>query len=169
MNGRLKTIRIGLLLWGGLWLAAHGADEAPKGVTATCGGQAFMFRGGPAHTGHYDAAGLRSFVMGLWSVSTGEKVVGSPAIVDGTAYFGSDNGTVYAVDVATGKIRWDHDVGRGIDSSPAVVDGTVYLSSDGGYALALDAQTGRERWCFSPAPGLQHDDGSVSGSVGGPA
>lgn len=72
---------------------------------------------------------------------------------------GSFDGTVYAADLATGKLRWRYDTeGHGLDSkdfgfdrksiqsSPAVVDGTVYIGARDGYLYALDASAGKLRW-----------------------
>jgi hypothetical protein len=55
---------------------------------------------------------------------------------------------VYALDAATGTLRWkyDHKISWAI-GSPAVVDNTVYIgSSDAHFVQALDAATGTERW-----------------------
>jgi outer membrane protein assembly factor BamB len=74
----------------------------------------------------------------------------SPAVVNGTVFFGSRDGFVYAIDATTGKQKWrfDHEQSWSI-SSPAVADGTVNTgSSDAHFFQAIDASTGRERWRF---------------------
>jgi outer membrane protein assembly factor BamB len=64
-----------------------------------------------------------------WVVHTKDSVSASPAVVDGTLYVGSWDGLFYAVDTATGAVRWtyqvadDHAVAFGrIVSSAAVTD-----------------------------------------------
>lgn len=72
----------------------------------------------------------------------------SPAVVDGVVYVGARDGFLYALDAATGELRWsvDHNISWVI-TSPAVADGVVYAgSSDALFVQALDAQTGTELW-----------------------
>lgn len=75
-------------------------------------------------------------------------VQSSAAIVDGSVYFGSRDGAVYALDEATGKRRWrvSHH-GSWVIGSPAVHEGKVFAgSSDGHFIHALEPGTGREIW-----------------------
>jgi hypothetical protein len=80
-------------------------------------------------------------------------VYSSPAIgADGTAYVGSGEGKVYALDGATGAKRWEFTTGSWVHSSPAIgADGTVYVGSGGGdnKVYALDGATGAKRWEFT--------------------
>lgn len=72
----------------------------------------------------------------------------SPAVADGVVYFGSGDRHVYALDAATGALRWEFETGGVVHASPAVADGRVYVGSfDGGF-YALDAQTGALLWKF---------------------
>ncbi len=64
-----------------------------------------------------------------------------PGSGGGTVYIGSDDGTVTALDAATGRLRWTYTTGSRVDSSPAVAGGTVYAGSDDGQVYALDAGT----------------------------
>jgi outer membrane protein assembly factor BamB len=54
-------------------------------------------------------------------------------------YIGGSDGKVYALDTATGRLRWAYTTGSHVDSSPAVAGGTVYAESDDGTVYALDA------------------------------
>ncbi|MEV5015880.1 serine/threonine-protein kinase [Streptomyces sp. NPDC053780] len=76
-----------------------------------------------------------------------------PAVANGKAYFGTVDGTLYAVDLESGDEvwrrafegeLWDGRLGEGA-SRPEVVDGTVYFENDA-YVSAFDADTGRPRW-----------------------
>jgi PGF-CTERM protein len=80
----------------------------------------------------------------------------SPTVADGTVYFGSDDGTLYAVDAATGEQEWafTHQPPYAVDSSPTVADGTVYVGSQGGNLYAVDAATGRQEWAFTQPSGI---------------
>jgi eukaryotic-like serine/threonine-protein kinase len=72
----------------------------------------------------------------------------SPAIVDGVVYFGSGDGNVYALDAATGTLKWKFQTGDVVHASPAVADGTVFIGSWDTYFYALDGNTGGVRWKF---------------------
>ncbi len=102
----------------------------------------------------------------LWTFSTEGPVRLAPSIVDGRAYFGSDDGCVYCVDAASGKQVWkvratpvDRRIpGNGrlisvwpVRTSLVVQDGLVYTSAgmfpaEGVHLMALEAATGAEKW-----------------------
>ena len=73
----------------------------------------------------------------------------TPAVAGGTVFCGGLDGTVYAVDAATGTGTWRVDVGETVHGSPAVADGLVFVGSSGfddNHVYALDAATGERRW-----------------------
>src|SRR6202012_5543583 len=84
-----------------------------------------------------------------WKFKTGGAVISTPAIVDGTAYFGSNDHNVYAVNLADGTQRWKFKTGSRVASSPAVYEGLVYFVSYDGNIYSIDAKTGEQRWKFS--------------------
>ncbi len=55
---------------------------------------------------------------------------------------------MYALEAASGELRWKQWLGNGIRSSPVVADGLVYLSSTDDHLFALDAASGEERWRY---------------------
>jgi outer membrane protein assembly factor BamB len=81
-----------------------------------------------------------------WRDRTGNAVLSSPAVVDGTVYVGSTDGKVYALDAATGQVRWAYPTDGAIHSSPAVADGAVYVGSNDDDIYAINAVTGRILW-----------------------
>jgi serine/threonine protein kinase len=75
-----------------------------------------------------------------WSRPIGGPIDSSPAVAGGTVYFVNKDGTVYALDAATGQVRWSHPISFGLAvSSTAVAGGTVYVGSDDGKLYALNA------------------------------
>ncbi len=72
----------------------------------------------------------------------------SPVVSEGTVYFGSGDGHLYAVDAASGKLRWKFRTGDVVHASPAVAEGTVFVGSWDGRFYAVDARTGQQRWMF---------------------
>ena len=76
-------------------------------------------------------------------------ITSSPAVADGAVFFGSRDGSLYAVDAATGRLRWRvlHDDTSWSIASPVVIDGLVLdASSDAWFFHAVDAATGRVVW-----------------------
>jgi eukaryotic-like serine/threonine-protein kinase len=73
----------------------------------------------------------------------------SPTVAGGIVYIGSGDQHVYALDAATGALRWRFAAADVIHASPAVANGTVYVGSWDRNLYALDAGTGRERWRYT--------------------
>jgi eukaryotic-like serine/threonine-protein kinase len=109
---------------------------------------AWMFRGNPAHSGVYESTGVPAFGGVKWKVHTGGMVIGSPAVAQGKAYFGSTDGNLYAVDSESGAQSWKFDAKSRIPSSPAVAGGIVYFGAYDGNFYAVDASTGALKWKF---------------------
>jgi eukaryotic-like serine/threonine-protein kinase len=72
----------------------------------------------------------------------------SPIVVDGIVYFGSGDTNIYALDAASGQLKWKFKTGDVVHASPAVADGKLYVGSWDSCFYALDAKTGKEVWRF---------------------
>lgn len=72
----------------------------------------------------------------------------SPAIWNGTVYFGSSDGYVYALSADSGDLKWKFKTGDVVHSSPAIANGTVFIGSWDTYLYALGAASGNEKWRF---------------------
>jgi outer membrane protein assembly factor BamB len=79
----------------------------------------------------------------------------SPVLADGSVYFGSGDGNVYALDATAGTQKWKFATGNVVHASPAVAEGTVFIGSWDSNFYALDAATGKEKWRFKT--GEDHD------------
>ncbi|MGH2519136.1 MAG: PQQ-binding-like beta-propeller repeat protein, partial [Chloroflexota bacterium] len=93
----------------------------------------------------------------LWSFQTGGVVAAEPIVVQGTVYVGSWDGYEYALDAATGALKWKTLLGKtaaagcvppaaGITSTAAVSQGVVYVGGGDAFWYALDAATGAVLW-----------------------
>jgi outer membrane protein assembly factor BamB len=90
-------------------------------------------------------------------------IYSSPAIgSDGTVYFGQEFGRVYALDAASGAIRWMVETRSGITwSSPALTAGGTLLISDLASRLyAIDTES-RGLLGGAPWPRYRHDNAST--------
>jgi outer membrane protein assembly factor BamB len=72
----------------------------------------------------------------------------SPALANGMVYFGSGDGNVYALDAASGALKWAFATGNVVHASPAVAGGLLYIGSWDHFFYALDAKSGRLAWKF---------------------
>lgn len=91
---------------------------------------------GSSHTGNnpYENVLTSSNVSALTLDWSHPKISSLPAVAGGLVYVGSNN-TLYAVDAATGSLKWSYPAGDcDFSSTPAVVNGVVYVGS---YAFHL--------------------------------
>src|ERR1043166_6841675 len=72
----------------------------------------------------------------------------SPVVVSGVVYFGSGDGHLYALDAASGELKWKFKKGDGIHASPAFATRVLYVGSWDSFFYAVDAATGKEKWRF---------------------
>jgi outer membrane protein assembly factor BamB len=107
------------------------------------------FRGDAQHSGIYQQTGVPLLHGIRWKFKTGAAVMSTPAVSDGTAYFGSNDHYLYAVNLVDGAQRWKFKTGSRVTSSPAVYNGRVYFGSYDGNIYALDAKSGEQRWKFA--------------------
>ncbi len=107
-----------------------------------------MFRGSQALLGIAPGA-LPEKLDLLWSFKTQGPVKSSAAIVGGRVFIGSDDGHLYALDVATGKVVWSAKTDGGIESSPLVLDGRVFVGSSDSSLYAFEAATGKVVWKYA--------------------
>ena len=128
------------------WAAAALLFALGSPVLATDSAQ---FRADAHHGGIYPAHGVPVLHGVKWKFRAGGPIVSSPAVLDGTVYFGSADHNVYALDEASGALRWKFATRGRVTSSPAVVGDTLYIGSFDGNLYALDARNGQLRWKFA--------------------
>jgi len=141
-----------------------GATAVNDGTILNVGEHAWrMFKADARNTGyHPTASGPTDEPTERWCFETNAVSVSSPAVVNDTAYVGTDEGAVYALDVASGDPRdgWPFTTDGSVRSIPTVVDGTLYVGS-GETIYALTADAGEEQWCFE----TDGQGGSITGSL----
>jgi polyvinyl alcohol dehydrogenase (cytochrome) len=80
------------------------------------------------------------------------QAAGQPVIVSGRVFVGSNGGTVYSLDAATGCVYWTYDAGGivrtaiSIVRSPKTSRWIAYFGDYHAAAHAVDAETGRPLW-----------------------
>jgi outer membrane protein assembly factor BamB len=124
-------------------------------VLSSCTGRqddmSATFHSNPQHTGFYDTKGPEQFHGIKWSFETGGRVVSSPVVAGNKLFIGSDDSTLYALDVEDGSLLWKFQTGGRVSSSAAVDENRVYVISFDGFVYCVDAETGKEIWKFKTA------------------
>lgn len=125
----------------------------------TIGDDGTIYVGGQVE--HYDEGTLYAIEPKTGKIKWRHRMreVYSPPAVggNGTLYVTGFAGTVAALNVSDGKVKWGRDTGRYIQGPPAIGgDGTVYVSCGqvsevgnevwDGRLFALDPSTGRVKW-----------------------
>src|SRR5215469_3514192 len=150
-------------------LAGTGSLAAPAGASPAPGGQGPGKKVGPADGSSafdwpelhlnsqldgYAANGTVSTAnaagLGVhWATDLYAAVLDSPAIAYDSStgqtlgYVGTDSGTVFAIDMATGNIVWSVQLAGAVQASPLVSNGAVWVGTRGNPTIyKLDATTG---------------------------
>ncbi len=121
-------------------------------VDSQWAGSSVTVKNGTVYYGHHHTLLARDAETGeeVWEFSADGRVMGAPAVVDGTVYFGTSTGnTVHAVDVSTGEEDWQFEPFGSVWSSPTVYADTVFFGSDDGHLYALNSEDGTEQWRFA--------------------
>jgi outer membrane protein assembly factor BamB len=75
-----------------------------------------------------------------WRQASRHARVAGPTVAGGVVYVGVDR-KVYALDAATGRLRWAFTTGGSAYSRPAVAGGTVYVGSWDYQVYALNVRS----------------------------
>ncbi|HJO48720.1 MAG TPA: PQQ-binding-like beta-propeller repeat protein, partial [Candidatus Scalindua sp.] len=106
-----------------------------------------MFRHDLRHTGISPFKGAQTNKL-KWKFEVEKRITSSPAIgLDGTIYFGSVDGKLYAVS-SEGKLVWTFQTGGEVTSSPAIgPDGKIYFGSRDKKLYAISSD-GSLKWAY---------------------
>jgi len=83
---------------------------------------------------------------GRYQTDLWDPTLSSPVIIGDLVCYASGNGTVYALDRATGAEKWSFATDDVIHCAPAVAGGRLYVGGWDGFFYCLDAATGAEHW-----------------------
>ena len=92
-------------------------------------------------------------VSQVWQFCSGYQIASSPTLWKDTAIFGDASGTVYAIRLDNGAVRWKFKTQGPVFSTPDVAGDIVIFASAEGAVYALEAANGKEVWhAYSPRP-----------------
>lgn len=135
-----------------LFAVATGSLDTPRDWT--------MFRLAPSNN-----AVIRGSLQTQWTLKTKGAFSSSPAIAGGVLYIGNNAGALYAIDPASGKVKWTYQVsnplmsapvafgnlvivGEGNEESPAGSSPShpIHVGTPPSALIALDRNTGKVVW-----------------------
>ncbi|MBC3766230.1 outer membrane protein assembly factor BamB [Neptunicella marina] len=99
--------------------------------------------------------GMLSGITNMWKEGESARISGGLVVAYDKLYFGTENGTVFALDQQTGETKWKVHVHGEVIAPPAVDEGIVAVNTSSGVMFALDAENGEEKWRYeSEVPAL---------------
>jgi outer membrane protein assembly factor BamB len=105
-----------------------------------------VFRGNAGQTG-VAASRIPDKLTVLWTFKTDDAIESAVAVVDGVVYLGSMDEHLYALDLASGRVKWKYKAGP-FKAPPAVANGAVYVGDLDGVFHCIGTQKGEKRWTF---------------------
>jgi outer membrane protein assembly factor BamB len=88
-----------------------------------------------------------------WTFTPGTALPATaPISAGGLVFVGGGDGSVRALDAATGQPRWTTFTGAALTYPPSVWQDRLYVGSGDGWVHTLEAATGRPLWRFRAAP-----------------
>jgi outer membrane protein assembly factor BamB len=114
-----------------------------------------------------------NFGSTLWYQRLSGSVNSQPVLLGSTLYAGCDDGTLYALDAATGTVQWQVDTRSPISTALVNEDGVLYFATSGDDAAgpafwAVDANSGGNDVVSYPVPGagtIAFDQGGLANGV----
>jgi eukaryotic-like serine/threonine-protein kinase len=125
------------------WTASVGAAaySSPAVVNLKALGKPVVFVGGSSSFSAYPASGGAA----LWTFPVAKAISSSPAVLNGVVYFASNDGTLYALNAATGALRCSYAMNQFTEDSPVVIE-----DPDGSGPLIYEATVP------TPGPGFMY-------------
>lgn len=85
-------------------------------------------------------------LYGLFAGQISAKLSGGLTVAYETVFFGTEDGVVYALDEATGEVKWQTQVPSEVVAAPSIDSGIVVVNTVSGVLVGLDAESGEIKW-----------------------
>lgn len=81
-----------------------------------------------------------------WRFKIKQPIFSSPIASEGVAYFGALDSTVYALDIATGSLKWKLRTNGEIRSNMVLHNNQLFLAGGNGVLSCIDKNSGKALW-----------------------
>lgn len=106
-----------------------------------------LYRGGQQQLGVCNAS-LPGELEMAWRFKTGGPIVSSAVVSGETAFIGSGDRWIYALDIHSGEKRWSYQTGASVEASPLILNQSLYVGSTDGFFYSIDKNKGSLNWKF---------------------
>jgi outer membrane protein assembly factor BamB/calcineurin-like phosphoesterase family protein len=96
---------------------------------------------------NYQVNQLYQNVKAKWTYASAANIISTPAVSNGMAVFGNQQGKIVALSLNNGKTIWSYQTGAAIYSSPAITNNKIVLGSTDGYVYCFDTK-GKLLWKY---------------------
>ena len=83
-----------------------------------------------------------------WMFPTEGAIVGEAVVSADTVVFGNSAGLLTAVDLETGKKKWQREFEQSFEAAPAILGDTIFIGCEDMKLYALELATGKEKWAI---------------------
>jgi outer membrane protein assembly factor BamB len=99
------------------------------------------------------AAAIPTKAVPKWeSAPRSPSTATAPVAVGGLVFVAGSDGTVRAIDAASGKEQWKAYTGGDVKYPPSIADGRAFVGSGDGWVYCFEAASGKLLWRFRAAP-----------------
>ena len=95
---------------------------------------------------NYDNYSFKKAMLWYSNRAVSAKISGGLSVAYQSVYFGTEDGYVYALEEATGELKWKVGVKGEVISAPAVDAGVVLVNTTSGHLIALNPENGEQKW-----------------------
>jgi len=95
---------------------------------------------------NYENYSLKKALLWYSNRAVSAKISGGLSVAYQSVFFGTEDGYVYALEEATGELKWKVGVKGEVISAPAVDGGVVLVNTTSGHLIALNPENGNQKW-----------------------
>ncbi|WP_412972490.1 outer membrane protein assembly factor BamB [Glaciecola sp. MF2-115] len=95
---------------------------------------------------NYENYSLKKALLWYSNRAVSAKISGGLSVAYQSVFFGTEDGCVYALEEATGELKWKVGVKGEVISAPAVDGGVVLVNTTSGHLIALNPENGNQKW-----------------------
>jgi outer membrane protein assembly factor BamB len=102
---------------------------------------------GPSQQGRAGGS-LSESLRPVWRFKADGSIQSSAVIGSGRVFVGSDDNSIYALDLKSGQKLWDFTTNGAVEAPPTLLPSTLVVGSTDGTLYALDTKDGTLRWKY---------------------